>query len=268
MDRHRSASHLHDTEWETIQTQLGRKATPSRKPAGYLLSRRFQAPCGATYNGNWQNGKPRYLCYHRRNRERLRLQDCGCPQIPAAIAETAVWTTVTEVLLEPERLVTLAQEDLRRRGLAISEAKLRKQVETIDRRLTRAREAYGRLVRYHAQENSLGEATFETAAAPLREQITSLEREREQLEISLPDMGKVQRDCRALEHLAGSVADRLESMTFEERVNLLALLDVHVSLERDGRLTGSLSAPEPAKQGSHEEILNCTSTRSCRRTSG
>lgn len=156
-----------------------RKATPSRKPAGHLLSRRFHAPCGATYHGNWQSGKPRYLCYHRRNRDRLRLQDCGCPQIPAEVAETAVWTAVTEILLEPERLVTIAQEELRRRGLATSEAKLRKQLEALDRRLSRARDAYGRLVRYHAEENSLGETTFETAAGPLRDQITQLERERD-----------------------------------------------------------------------------------------
>lgn len=175
-----------------------------------------------------------------------------------------MWCAVADVLEDPSRLTTLAREELRRRGVANSEAKLKKELETVDRKLTRARDALARLVRYHAEAGTLDDATLETAAAPMREHVQTLEREREQLLRALPG-SRLHEDETALTAVAEEVVQRLEELTFTEKNRLLALLDMEVYVEENGQVKASLRAPRPDPDD-QRKVRSSTYSRSPRRT--
>lgn len=80
-----------DSDWASIQVELGKRGTPKKEAEAYLLSRRFESGCGASYHGNRHNGKPRYLCSRRTKRKQTGEQDCGCPQVGAGHIDDAVW---------------------------------------------------------------------------------------------------------------------------------------------------------------------------------
>ncbi|MCA1834651.1 MAG: recombinase family protein [Actinomycetota bacterium] len=251
-------------EWQTLQAALARRGFQKNQSGTYLLSRRFRSRCGSTYVGNYNAGKIRYLCQRRTKRGITGEDDCGCPQIFAETVDEAVWRAVAGVLQDPGRLATIAREELRRRGIAQSESKLKKELETIDRKLTRARDALGRLVRHHAEKATLDDATFETAAAPMRDHVQALERDRENLLRALPGAG-LQEDERAIQATADEVIHRLQTLSFAEKNRLLALLDVEVHVDEDGLVKASLRAPRPEPED-QRKVCFSTYSRSRPRT--
>lgn len=222
-----------DSQWAAIQTELGKRGMPKRDAANYLLSRRFESACGAMYHGNRNNGKPRYLCSRRINRKYRGDEDCGCSQVSAPMVDEAVWRGVAEILLEPERLATLAQQELRRGGLEQSEAHIKRQLQSLDRKILSAREALNRLVRYHAEKGTLGEEGFESAAASIRNEIEFLTYDRNKLMVIVPGR-RLAQDQRAIAKIASEASKRLEELSFEEKQRLLALLDVRVKVDEHG----------------------------------
>lgn len=236
-----------DSEWEAIQTELGRRGMPKREVGAYLLSRRFETACGAPFHGNRANGKPRYLCSRRTKRKYRGDEDCGCSQVSAPPVDEAVWRGVAEILSEPERLATLAQEELRRRGLAASEKRVQDELQSLDRKIVRAREALNRLARYHADRGTLGEDGFESAAESIKSEIDFLTYERNRLQAVLPGR-KVAGDQRAVAQIASEAGQRLESLSFEEKQRILALLNVRVRVDEEGGLRASLCAPQVESQ--------------------
>lgn len=248
------------TEWETIQATIAKRGKPKKDSGEYLISRRFHSACGSTYAGNYNNGKPRYLCRNRTTRKYRGRDDCGCPAIPSVAVDSAAWQAVAEVLLEPERLMTAAREELNLRGAAQSEAQLQRDLQSLEKKLARAREALARLVRYHAQSDTLDSPTFETALQPLREEVATLESERERFLLTLPGGGWEQAK-EAIEAVALEVMDRLDNLVFDEKQRLLALLDVQIKLEPNGQIVASLAAPRPSELD-QRKVLNCTSSRS------
>lgn len=250
---------LSEAEWEKLQSVLSTRTKPPVEAGSYLLSRRFYTACGAKYYGNYNNGKTRYLCYDRLNRKRTGKQDCGCPAISSGTVDEALWRTIAEVLAEPERLLTTAREELNRRGIAKSESTLRKELASVDRKLTKSRGALARLARYHAEQGTLDQATFEAAAQPLRDEIAKLEQHREKLLVSLPDIAW-REDEKAFSEVASQVLGRLEEMDFSERQRLVTLLNVEVRHEPDGQVSASLSAPHPS-EACQRKVFNCTFSR-------
>lgn len=248
-----------DSEWDMLQATLDCRTKPPIESGAYLLSRRFYSACGSKYHGNYNNGKTRYLCHSRLNRKRTGSSDCGCPAIGSSEADEALWRTIVEVLKEPERLLTTAQEEVLRRGLVKSESKMKGELSRIDGELTRTREALGRLARYHAERGTLDEGTFEAASAPLREEVAKLAGKREHLVSALPDVAWRQ-DEKAFVNVASQILDRLDDMDFSERQRLIALLDVRVDLESDGRICASLSAPKPSDLGP-DKVFSYTFSR-------
>lgn len=246
-----------DSQWAAIQTELGKRGMPKRDVGAYLLSRRFESACGAMYHGNRNNGKPRYLCSRRINRKYRGDEDCGCSQVSAPMVDEAVWRGVAEILFEPERLATLAQQELRRRGLEQSEAHLKRQLQSLDRKILRAREALNRLVRYHAEKGTLGEEGFESASASIRNEIEFLTYDRNKLMVVVPGR-RLAQDQRAIAKIASEASERLQELSFEEKQRLLALLDVRVRVDEHGHLRGSLCAPQVESQ---RKVANRTSSQ-------
>lgn len=87
-------------EWEAIQVTLKGRGQPKTESGNYLLSRRFHSACGSTYLGNYNGGKPRYLCHQRITRKKNGKKDCGCPAISGTVIDKAVWNEIVEILGE------------------------------------------------------------------------------------------------------------------------------------------------------------------------
>ncbi|MCA1838802.1 MAG: recombinase family protein [Actinomycetota bacterium] len=232
-----------DAEWEAIQTELGKRGMPKREAEAYLLSRRFESACGASYHGNRGNGNARYLCSRRINRKKTGDEDCGCSQVPAEQIDSAVWRGIAEVLFEPERLSAIALEELRRRGIADSEDKMQARLRSLDRAIVKKRESLTRLISFHAENETLIEEDFVRAAGSMRRRIEQLEQERANVLRFLPG-AQASEDQRAIEAIASEVRERLQTLSFEEKQRVLALLDVRVNVDEYGHLKGSLSAPQ------------------------
>lgn len=157
----------------------------------------------------------------------------------------------------------MAQEELRRRGLAGSEKSMKVELQSLDRKIVRAREALNRLARYHAERGTLGEEGFESAAESIKSEIDFLTYERNRLQALLPGR-KVASDQRAVANIASEAGNRLESLSFEEKQRILALLDVRVKVDEEGGLRASLCSPRVESQ---RKVANRTSSRFRRRTS-
>lgn len=254
-----------ETEWATIQATLATRTKPPVESGSYLLSRRFHSACGSKYHGNYNNGKTRYLCHNRLTRKRTGNEDCGCPAIPSHEVDEALWRAVIQVLAEPDRLLTTAREEITRRGMQKSESTMRKELENADGKLTQKREALARLARFHAENGDLAGGVYEAAAQPIKDEINRLEQTREKLLAGIPDMAwKV--DEKAFSDIASQVLERLGEMDYYERQRLIALLDVQVAFESDGRISASLSAPQPS-ESCQQKVFTCTSSRLRRRIS-
>lgn len=163
-------------------------------------------------------------------------------------------------LASTERLITTAREELHRRGIALSEANIRNDLERVDKKLAHSRGTLARLVRYHAEGGTLDEATFESAAQPLQQEVHALEAERESLLDTLPG-ARWEADQQAIRQIASDVLQRLDSLGFDEKQRLIALLDVQVDLEPNGAFTASMIAPRPTDSDQHKVLMR-TSSRS------
>lgn len=254
-----------DSEWAAIQTELGKRGMPKKETESYLLSRRFESACGATYHGNRHNGKPRYLCSRRINRKQAGDRDCGCVQVGASLVDEAVWAGIAEILMEPDRIEALAREKLRLRGLANSEATIQTRLRKIDRQIVKEQEALNRLIRFHAESETLNEEDFERAVDSMRGVLERLHAERESLLRYLPG-AKSAEDQRLIAEVASEVVHRLQNLSFEEKQRVIALLDVRVRVDEYGRLLGSLCAPQSQTLSSQRKVANRTSSRSRPRT--
>ncbi|MEO7803001.1 MAG: hypothetical protein ABIS18_00685, partial [Actinomycetota bacterium] len=200
-------------------------------------------------------------CHNRTKRKIKGIADCGCPQVLAGWIEDAVWNSVVEILKDPDRLMRMAKEELSRRGILQSEPKLKKAVEAIDQKLGRAREAAARIVRFHAQEGTLDDTTFQLAVGPLNAQVHKLELEREKL-LSLSPESRWHSDRVAISQVGSEVRHRLDKLSYEEKVRVLALLDVRVSVRPDGGLRGTMAAPISAAVNEEPKVGSSTFSRS------
>jgi site-specific DNA recombinase len=235
-----------DSEWAAIQTELGKRGSPKKEEETYLLSRRFESTCGAAFHGNRHNGKPRYLCSRRVNRKQTGDEDCGCSQIPASLVDEAVWAAVAEILSEPERIASIAAERLRLRGLDSGDSEAEKRLRGIDRKIVKEREALNRLIRFHAESGTLNDEDFERAVTDFRMYLEKLEDDRNQLLRSLPGE-QTAHDQQLIAQIASDVANRLQNLKFEEKQRIIALLDVRVRAEEEGRFVASLSGSPESK---------------------
>lgn len=178
--------------------------------------------------------------------------------------DEAVWHTIASILVDPDQLLVAAREESRERGLVESQARLRSRLEKVDRNLAKARNSLATLIRFHAEKNTLDDITFEAAAGPLKEEVVRLDREGEELLAKIPG-ARWDADKQAISQVASEIVDRLEDLDFEERQKLLALLDVDVSLSKDGYLEASLTAPSTRSE-TQRKVLKRTSSRWCLRT--
>ncbi|CAN5548168.1 hypothetical protein BH18ACT1_BH18ACT1_11370 [soil metagenome] len=155
-------------------------------------------------------------------------QKCGCRRLNAELVEQAVWGAVCDLLAQPERLVAMARDYLKLRGNQI-EAE-RDVAETVETQLGRLETA---IATAYSQGLKAGLAPkmLKAATQELEAERDALVRHQAQLESWREETAAESRRMRDLWALADEAHTRLlRAMTLEEQAQVLALLQVRVTV--------------------------------------
>jgi len=221
--------------WEASQRQLHENSVHSPRNNTrhlYLLRGLIRCPrCGGAYVGSFARGHRYYRCSRT---EPLAAKDgvcCQAGRIAAEPVEAAVWSAISEGLQNRDLLI----EEYRRRtqqqnaiGALDTE---RRQIETALKRLKAQQDRVTDAYINEAME--LGE--YKARMDELRERKQRLEKQLADLE-HLAECQARQKDVLTrLEAFCETVARGLESLTFEERQQLLRLVVERIVVE-DGKV--------------------------------
>lgn len=224
-----------EATWQATQAQLEENGLYSRrnnKRHQYLLRGLIRCPrCGGTYTGYVQHGSRGYRC----NRAHWTTSSTGkrCPPraIAAAPVEQAVWEAVKEAFQKREVLEAEYHRRLAESGSSSDLELQRKQVALA-------------LKKVKAQEDRVTDAYINEAMDldRYKAEMDRLEAQCQELEQIAQDLDRRAREeqadrngLEALKAFCERVGQGLESMTFEERQQLLRLVVEGITVE-DGRL--------------------------------
>lgn len=214
-------------EYEALQGALRATSTGPRGAANvYPLSGRLTGVCGGPFHGVYRRDRDlrQYRCRNQRPEAEYR---CADRRINANAIEAAVWAEVTGLLLEPDRLVRMLDDylqlrptelDLETDGIASLDA----QVVRVERALANATA--------HALKADLDAGALQLATTELNAELVQLRRDRELAEAWRADSAQRARQIADLRDLAAVAHDRLERMDLVEQREVLALLDVRVTV--------------------------------------
>lgn len=205
---------------------------PSGKPKGqagvYPLSRRVHAQCGKHYiGGKRHKGPGRWYRCKGRQEEYAHAPTCDDPQIPANELEAAVWAEVVSLLGDPDQLRAMAAEWV---GMADTDqdaqrarvADLNQQVADREKAMTEALTTYARL--------NVPASTIEEVVTTLTGELEQLKEMRDEAQRWMDETQAAEQRANDLAALAELARTRLADMTPEEQGEILALLDVHVTV--------------------------------------
>ena len=213
-----------DATWEAAQQQLVQNSKHSKrnnKCHRYLLRGLRKCPrCGSTYTGAVQHGYRRYRCGNTDPGISSTGKRCPPGSIGADLLEQLIWDAVAQALRQPDVLVEqyrrLLDREISPDGLAWE----RKQVALA-------------LKRIKSQEDRLTDAYRDDAMDLKRykmemDQLKAKKRELERTSKDIDSRERQEWDSRgALKHLqdfCDRVAQGLDSLTFEDRQQLLRLV--------------------------------------------
>jgi DNA invertase Pin-like site-specific DNA recombinase len=209
----------------------------------YPLTGRVVGACGAPYHGLYRNDRGhrnhrRYECRYNDAKFDGTDRRCYCVMVDADWLEETVWTEVSKVLSDPERLLGLAQQYLDLRG-----GELRQEAEEltdIDRRLTTAKRRRTNLALAAADA---GPEAVADALAEINREIDTLEDMRTQARAwaqANADRAELLRNVGKLAELA---RERLDSPTPAWMREVFAALDIRVQLTSEGVRRGRRRSP-------------------------
>ncbi|WP_406362349.1 recombinase family protein [Streptomyces sp. NBC_01579] len=202
----------------------------------YPLSRRIASLCGKHYNGNIQTatGLRRYRCTGKIPAY-VGAPTCSCSEIDADTIEKYVWTGVTKLLGEPQKLEEFAQElvGLSTDGQPNHEAR----IEELDRQIKVQKKAHALVLSTTAVQAAREELTPEEsqdlvteATAPIGQEIARLTKEREEAIAWKQESAQVEERARDLKELARLARHELPNMATDDQDEVLRLLKVTVTV--------------------------------------
>jgi site-specific DNA recombinase len=216
--------------FELVQQALHRRS-PAALAASrtYPLSLRTTSPCGQPYYGVSRNdvGLVQYRCKGIKWRADPGWRSCGCTRLEATALEARVWGEVSALLSDEARLRELAHAYL---GIAGEQedahggelARLESQIALLQDRLSAGVAGYIKA--------GLDPETIASAVAQLEDELSTLRVRRDDIARLLAD-GKAQTaSLDQLGKLAALAAGRLADASLEFQDEVLALLDVRVTV--------------------------------------
>jgi DNA invertase Pin-like site-specific DNA recombinase len=211
----------------------------------YPLTGRVVGGCGSPYHGLYRNGPDRrdarrYECRYNDAKFAGTERRCYCTMVDADWLEETVWTEVSKVLSDPERLLGLAQQYLDMRGGELREEA--DQLTDLDRRLTTAKRRRTNLALAAADA---GPEAIADALAEINREIETLEQMRAQARAWAQANAERETLVRNVRMLTEIARERLDSPTPAWMREVFAALDIRVQLTSEGVRRGRRrSAPD------------------------
>jgi site-specific DNA recombinase len=243
-----------------VQAQLQenqRHARQSRRGARYLLQGLVQCQhCGYAFYGKpisrkAAKGHARSYAYYRcLGTDAYRFggeRVCTNPQVRTDLLEIAVWQEVCALLAQPERLA----EEYRRRLHAPGRAK-RQEQPTFDAQIGKLRQGLARLIDSYA-EGLIDKQEFEPRITRLRQRLTALEEQAQQLQDEAALQTELQLIIGRLEDFAAQVHGGLAAADWTSKRELIRALVKRVEVTQDQvnvvfRVDQRPTEPDPAKK--------------------
>jgi DNA invertase Pin-like site-specific DNA recombinase len=233
-----SAERLHE-----LRNALAETSRVKYRGRVYPLTGRVVGACGSPYHGLYRSGPDRrdarrYECRYNDAKFNGTDRRCYCPMVDADWREETVWTEVSKVLSDPERLLELAQQylDLRSGELG-AEAD---QLTDLDRQLTTAKRRRTNLALAAADT---GPEAIADALAEINREIETLVPMRAQARAWAQANAERAALVRNVWRLTEVARERLDSPTPEWMREVFAALDIRAQLTSEGVRRGRLRCP-------------------------
>lgn len=201
---------------------------PKPKAHGYPLSKRVFGHCGAHYVGMKRSGRAGrwYRCTGKAQKYPGDPM-CSCDMVDADAMEGAVWGEVVGLLGDPERLKAMAAEWV---GMAAGEqTNHADRIADLDRQIKEREQAITTTVTEYARAG-LPAVAVAAATRALTEELEQLQAMRNEATAWLEETEATEQRARDLAALATMARERLADMDPAEQAEVLALLDVRVTI--------------------------------------
>ncbi|MFD4504448.1 recombinase family protein [Streptomyces sp. NPDC058457] len=220
---------------EEQSAELRRKVAETAKHSSgqrsfYPLSGRIVSLCQRTYSGisfaSERECARFYRCTGNAPRD-LSQKSCGCSRIDAAALEAHVWTRVTEIASDSEKLQTLAAEWI---GMTEGDtAALGDRIADLDRQIEGMNASIAAVIVATAKQSKSADA-IETAAAVLNEELQQLQNLRDEAADWLAEMEESDQRARDLIALAAMAKKSFPDMAPEQQAAILSMLELKVTV--------------------------------------
>lgn len=206
---------------------------PSGKPKGqagvYPLTKRITAQCGKHYiGGKRHKGPGRWYRCKGRQEEYANGPTCDDPQIPAAELEAAVWAEVVNLLGAPDQLKAMAAEWVGMDDATDQDAQ-RARVDDLDRKVAAREQSIKNTVKTYMR-SGLPIDLLNEELADAKAELEKLKELRDEATAWLEETQAAEQRANDLAALAELARTRLADMTPTEQADILALLDVRVTV--------------------------------------
>ncbi len=205
---------------------------PSGKPKGqagvYPLSKRVTAQCGKHYiGGKRHKGPGRWYRCKGRQEEYANGPTCSDPQIPAAELEASVWAEVVKLLGDPEQLKAMAAEWV---GMADTDQDAqRARVTDLSQQVAAREQSIKNTIKVYMR-SGLPVELLNEELADAKTELEKLKELRDEAQRWMEETQAAEQRANDLAALAELARTRLADMTPEEQGEILALLDVRVTV--------------------------------------
>jgi DNA invertase Pin-like site-specific DNA recombinase/transposase len=213
-----------------LQQALERNRLPRHKISlrVHPLSKRVFGACGKHYTGYCKDerGERWYQCTGK-NEEYPGAPVCTCSQIDAAVLERHVWDEVRRYLREPGRLEAMTEQQCASAApngvdYGARVAELQEQIQNQDAAIS--------VAMVMAAKEKDAKTAMETAVAHLKEERGKLTETRMEVEAWRDEVARAEQQAKDLQALTEMAPEHLHRMSAAEQAQVLALLDVKVTL--------------------------------------
>ena len=216
--------------FEAVQRKLDRNAELSRRNTKreYLLSGLlYCSQCGGRMGGHTTHDVPYYRCYRKYNHDRVPLglsgepQPCSCPEIKADTVETVVWSTLCQLIKDPDFLI----QELHKRNAGNSQTKeiLERELRLCQTRLKAIPDEQRRLVEGY-RKGLYADFMMREDMELIQKEQGELEKRKVELERQLAQRQLTQTQESRIRSLVEKIGMGLDNLDFSGKQEILRLL--------------------------------------------
>ena len=191
----------------------------------YLMTKRIRcASCGFTYQGRTRDNHYRYYC---KGTERRPVKRCNAPSFNGPPVDNVIWDWISNLIKDPDAIFaglqdTQSEQNRNNRALVDRLELIEKQLDDNQGQLTRLLDLY--------LSGDFAREVLTERRTRLDENISNLRKEHSDISSHLNQLVVSDRQMEEIRIFCDSIRDKLDIATFEQKRQLLELLDVRGKL--------------------------------------